>query len=232
MISMEWDGLTDRERFNDWYLTERDGFADAARDADWNTVFEELERHPRRVNLPRPGNRSGFAPLHQAAWHGASIAVFSRLLAHGAWRTQRTRDGRRAVDIAREQGHTQLLELLEPVAVRKLPEPAETLEHHFHSLLRETTGNCFEEIEHLLPPLSPLTEGPAVEIAFKVVGMLGGFTCRLDLSHLEVHAHSRMDADGGDFYWVTPRAGKRSNGHPGSLARKPSRSRQWYWPTW
>ncbi|WP_052865521.1 ankyrin repeat domain-containing protein [Streptomyces niger] len=201
---MEWDCLTDRERFNDWYLVERDRFADAARDADWNAVFEELEKEPRWVNLPRPGNRSGFAPLHQAAWHGASITVVSRLLAHGAWRTQRTRDGRRAVDIAREQGHTHLLELLEPVAVRKLPAPVETLEPSFHALLRATTGSCFEEVEHLLPPLSFLTEGPAVEVTFTVVGMMGGFTYRLIMGVLEVHAHSRMDADRGDFYWVTP----------------------------
>ena len=51
----------------------------------------------------------------------------SRLIGHGAWRTQRTRDGLRPVDIARKQGHTHLLELLEPVEVRPLPSPAEML---------------------------------------------------------------------------------------------------------
>ncbi|WP_030253060.1 ankyrin repeat domain-containing protein [Streptomyces violens] len=206
---MEWDGLTDRERFNEWYLKERDRLADTARDADWNGLFEELGKHPRRVNLPRPGNRSGFAPLHQAAWHGADFAVVSRLIAHGAWRTQRTRDGRRAVDIAREQGHTHLLELLEPVVVRQLPSLPEVLEDHFHALLRERTGRCFEEIEHLLPPLAPLTEGPAVEIFFQVVGMMGGFTYRLEEDYVHVHAHSRMDADDGDHYRVTPEGWSR-----------------------
>ncbi len=101
---MEWDGVADRERFNDWYRRERDRFADLARDADWDGVFEVLGREPGWVNLPRPGLRSGFAPLHQAAWHGAGFSVVSRLIAHGAWRTQRTRDGRRPVDIARERG--------------------------------------------------------------------------------------------------------------------------------
>ncbi len=81
------------------------------------------------------------------------------------------------------------------------------LEHHFHTLLRERTGRCFEEVEHLLPPLSPLTEGLAVEIAFRVVGMLGGFTYRLEErgEALHVHGHSRMDADDGDHFRVTPR---------------------------
>ncbi|MFE9976082.1 ankyrin repeat domain-containing protein [Streptomyces hirsutus] len=206
---MEWDGLTDREHFGDWYRQERDRFADRARDADWDGLFEELGRQPGWVNLPRPGKRSGFAPLHQAAWHGADFAVVSRLIAHGAWRTQRTRDGRRAVDLARERGHTHLLQLLEPVVVRHLPSPADALEHHFHALLRESTGRCFEQIEHLLPPLSPLTEGPSVEIVFKVVGMMGGFTYRLEEDVVHVHGHSRMDADSGQYYRVTPEGWSR-----------------------
>ncbi|MFJ4693771.1 ankyrin repeat domain-containing protein [Streptomyces sp. NPDC088766] len=208
---MEWDGLTDRERFGDWYLEERDRFADMVRDADWNGLFEELGSHPEWVNLPRPGNRSGFAPLHQAAWHGADFAVVSRLIAHGAWRTRRTRDGRRALDIARERGHTRLLELLEPAVVRRLPAPAEALERHFHALLRDRTGNCFERTEHLLPPLSPLTEAPAMEIVFRVVGMMGGFTYRLGEDVLHVHGHSRMDADDGDHYRVTPEGWSRTD---------------------
>lgn len=206
---MEWDGITDRERFNEWYLKERDRLSDTARDADWNGLFEELGRHPSRVNLSRPGNGSGFTPLHQAAWHGADFAIVSRLIAHGAWRTQRTRDGQLAVDIAREQGHTHLLGLLEPVVVRQLPSPPEALEHHFHALLRERTGRCFEEIEHLLPPLAPLTEGPAVEIFFQVVGMMGGFTYRLAEDYVRVRAHSRMDGDDGEYYRVTPEGWSR-----------------------
>ncbi|WP_262064522.1 ankyrin repeat domain-containing protein [Streptomyces sp. STR69] len=116
---MEWDALTDREP-SAWYREERDRLSDMARDANRSGLFEELRKHPTRVNLPRIGIRTGYAPLHQAAWHGAAFPVVSRLIAHGVWRTQRTRDGQRAVDIARKQGHTHLLELLEPVVVRPL----------------------------------------------------------------------------------------------------------------
>jgi hypothetical protein len=200
---MEWDALTDREP-NEWYREQRDRLSDMARDADWSGLFEELGKYPERVNLPRIGIRTGYAPLHQAAWHGAEFPVVSRLIAHGAWRTQRTRDGQRPVDIARKQGHTHLLELLEPVVVRPLPSPPEVLEHRFHSLLRERTGSCFEETEHLLPPLAPLTEAPAMDITFVVFGMMGGVTYRLEDDHLYVHFHSRMDADDGEHYHVTP----------------------------
>ncbi|MGW0610557.1 ankyrin repeat domain-containing protein [Streptomyces sp. NPDC002788] len=206
---MKWDGITDRERFNGWYLDERDRYADMARDADWSGVFQVLGKDPGWVNFARPGSRSGFTALHQAAWHGADFAVVSRLIAHGAWRTQPTRDGRRAVDVARERGHTHLLELLEPVAVRQLPAPADALEQHFHSLLRETTGRCFEEIEYLLPPLSPLTEGLSVKIFFQVFGMMGGFFYHLDDDHVHVHASSRMDGGDGEHYRVAPQGSSK-----------------------
>lgn len=166
-------------------------------------MFDRLGRHPGWADLPRPGNRSGFAPLHQAAWHGADFAVVSRLIAHGAFRTQRARDGRHPVDVARERGHTHLLPLLEPVQARRLPGPEGVPEHHFHTLLRERTGACFQETEYLLPPLTPLTEGPAVMMTFTVIGRMGGFTYRLDENCLRVHGHSRMDADDGDHYRVT-----------------------------
>ncbi|MGW0867728.1 ankyrin repeat domain-containing protein [Streptomyces sp. NPDC002611] len=204
MINMEWDGLTDRDRYGDWYLKARDRFSDLARDADWSGLFGELEENPRYVNLARPGSHSGFAPLHQAAWHGATIAVVSRLLAHGAWRTHRSRDGRLPVDIARERGHTHLLELLESVAIRRLPTPSDVLEHHFHAMLRERTGSCFDKIKHLLPPLSPLTESRDARIFFRVAGMMGGFHYRLQADTVHVHRSSRMDADNGEFYQVTP----------------------------
>lgn len=56
--------------------------------------------------------------------------------------------------VSRAQGHTHLLELLEPVAMRRLPSPPDALEHYFDALLREWTGRCSEETEHLLPPPS------------------------------------------------------------------------------
>ncbi len=61
----------------------------------------------------------------------------------------------------------------------------------------------------MLPPLAPLTEGPAVEIFFQVVGMMGGFTYRLEEDYVHVRAHSRMDGDDGEYYRVTPEGWSR-----------------------
>ncbi len=43
-----------------------------------------------------------------------------------------------------------------------------------------------------------------MRIVFRVIGMMGGYTIRLAGDHVHVHGHSRMDADDGDHYRVTP----------------------------
>ena len=74
-----------------------------------------LDLHWVSVNQWRVGGSSWFAPLHQAAWHGASASVVSSLLERGALRSLRTRDGRTPYDVALARGHEHLLELLAPV---------------------------------------------------------------------------------------------------------------------
>ena len=67
---------------------------------------------------------SGFTPLHQAAWHGASTSVVEKLILLGAWRLARTvRNGRMqtALDVAKESGWAHLYSLLMPVVHHTLP---------------------------------------------------------------------------------------------------------------
>ena len=51
-------------------VAKRDALADAARNGDWDRVFEVLEHDKNWINAPRLGSSSGYAPLHQAAWLG------------------------------------------------------------------------------------------------------------------------------------------------------------------
>ena len=79
------------------------------------------------VNQWRVGGSSWFAPLHQAAWHGASDSVVTGLLERGALRSLRTRDGRTAYDVAAARGHSHLLDLLSPVRTSLTAERAAAL---------------------------------------------------------------------------------------------------------
>ncbi|KAJ7208871.1 hypothetical protein GGX14DRAFT_364991 [Mycena pura] len=65
---------------------------------------------------------SGYAPLHQAAWHGATVEDVKRLLDLGAWRTLRTiNKDDTPLDIARKSHHTHLYDILAPVIRHPLP---------------------------------------------------------------------------------------------------------------
>jgi hypothetical protein len=80
----EWLGGLDRALYNKALLTDSDRLADAARAGDWPGVFRVLDDSKWiGVNQWRVGGKSWFAPLHQAAWHGADLEVVDGLLARG-----------------------------------------------------------------------------------------------------------------------------------------------------
>jgi hypothetical protein len=70
------------------------------------------------------GEPSGFTPLHQAAWQGASKLVVEKLILLGAWRLARTVRNRlmqTPLDVAKEFGWAHLYSLLAPVVHHTLP---------------------------------------------------------------------------------------------------------------
>src|SRR5688572_28631433 len=105
MTDLVWDGLTTAEPLNEAGIALRQRLADAAKAYDWPQVFALLTESEDLVNVTRPGGSSWYTPLHQAAHGGAPTEVVERLLVLGAWRTLRTANGERALEIARRQGH-------------------------------------------------------------------------------------------------------------------------------
>ena len=134
---------------------DRHALADAARDADWTRVFELLSKyrkwwHPTRpgswVNSTRPGGSSWYAPLHQAAWHSAEVAVVQRLIDLGAWRTLRNARGERAVDVAERRGHRHLIRVLAPEFEHHVPrEVLLKVQAHFHAVIRGRAEHLVDE---------------------------------------------------------------------------------------
>lgn len=60
---------------------------------DWENLLYLLREHPELVNSAT--GAKGYSPLHQAAWHGASLRVVGELLSLGADRGQLTTSGRK-----------------------------------------------------------------------------------------------------------------------------------------
>lgn len=83
---------------------------DLARDASWEEVFLMLDEHRELVNV-RPVVRE-YSVLHQAAWYGDEEAVAALMNKYGADAKLLSKLGKSVVEVAKEQGHEQLLGLL------------------------------------------------------------------------------------------------------------------------
>lgn len=159
-----------------WRIRLRHALADAARGYDWPLVLDILSTHRDLVNASRPGGAARYAPLHQAAHGGAPAPVVRRLIEMGAWRTLRTRQGERPLDIAHRRGHLALSDLLLPVYKRRRipPHVLGRVQKHFHTLIRRYPAGRTPSLR--LPVLEPLLELGRESVYFEVPGMFGGFT--------------------------------------------------------
>jgi len=170
--SLTWDGIVDPTMLKD--DTDRQTLADQTKAYDWPGVFATLAKHPELINTVRPGGKARYTPLHQAAHGGAPIAVIEKLISLGAWRTLRDANGERAVDVARQRGHAHLLESLEPVYKRRVPDATlAAIQGRFHELIREPARENADKL--WLPELEPLLEYEEGSFWFAVPGMYGGF---------------------------------------------------------
>ena len=105
-----------------------------AYEGQWSELLAWLSEQPEGVNCA--SEPKGYTPLHQAAWHGASLAVVGKLLALGADPTLRTNDRHQSArDIAasrhpgRDDLHFLLLERRRTLAqlMRKMAAETPTL---------------------------------------------------------------------------------------------------------
>lgn len=118
------------------YFCDRHDLSDSAYFGNWdyllthnlatgNRAYNQNWINARRIMKTDDWNEpSGYTPLHQAAWHGASTLVVEKLILLGAWRLARTvRNGlmQTPLDVARRFGWVHLYSLLTPVVHHTLP---------------------------------------------------------------------------------------------------------------
>lgn len=203
-MTSEWQGVLDPDVLNGDLVDHAARLADAAKAGCWGTVLGLVEHGTwSAVNQWRITGRSWFTPLHQAAWLGAPVGVAERLLLAGAWRSLRTAEGGRPLDIARQRGHHHLLEAL---AVRDLGAADQrrvtAWDSHLADLIAERTR-----------PLAPVRFRP-VPTELLVVermeslwvpypGMYGGFSLSVHRDRLVVESWSRVAGGSGQAHVIT-----------------------------
>lgn len=211
-LSLSWDSCAQRDRLWPDIVEARDRLADAARLGRWDEVFAVIavgiEPRPPdslTINSVRVGSRSGFAPLHQAAWHGDGDAC-EEMVRHGAWRTLRSSAGQTPADVARERGHVELAERLS-VTIDEHPPWRSSIrdpEILLEALITVRTRQFWTSL--WMPQLGPLVEFPHAEFWCAIGGFYGGFAYHwLDPDErltLEVESWSRVYGGSGQRHHI------------------------------
>lgn len=181
MSNSIWDGVTRAETLKLQVAAARQRLADAAKAYDWSAALALLDENGQLINTTRLDGQSLYAVLHQSAHGGAPVEVVEQLLNLGAWRTLRTAQGERPVDIAERQGHKHLLDLLRPVFQREVPlDSLQQIQQHFHAVINGRAEELAREHALRLPELEVLLESAEPKLWFAVPGMYGGFHFWLD----------------------------------------------------
>ena len=209
-MSVLWDGMTQPETINESSLQSRIELADAAKAGDWTKVLTVLESDSSLINVCRPGGKSLFAPIHQAAYCGAPESVVQRLIDAGAWRTLQNSRGERAVDVAQRRGHAHLFQLLEPVIKHRVPMGVLLkVQSNFHEVIRGRAAELVQQHQLRLPELEPLLELDTAEMWFPVPGMYGGFSYHLETFGVEAtlvaESWCRVVGGSGQRHLITSR---------------------------
>jgi hypothetical protein len=176
-----WNGITRAETLNDEAASAASALADAAREYKWARVCELVREHRGFINFCRPGGKSHYAPLHQAAHGDAAVEFVRQLVELGAWRTLQNARGERPVDVAARKHHKGLLGILEPVYKHRVPIGVLLkIQAHFHDVIRGRADQLVREHALRLPELEPLLELERPKMWFSVPGMYGGFSYQLE----------------------------------------------------
>ncbi|HIY23180.1 MAG TPA: hypothetical protein H9837_02565 [Candidatus Brachybacterium merdigallinarum] len=203
-MTSEWQGVLDPDVLNDDLVDHAARLADAAKVGRWETVHDLVEQDTwSGANQWRIDGRSWFTPLHQVAWLGAPAKVAERLLRAGAWRSLRTADGDRPIDIARRCGHHHLLDTL---AVREVSASDQrrfaAWDSHLAALIAERT-RPLEPVRFRPVPTDLLVMEQMETLWVPYPGMYGGFSLSVHRGRLVVESWSRVAGGSGQAHVIT-----------------------------
>lgn len=203
-MTSTWNGVLDPDVLNDALVDHSARLADAAKAGRWDTVLGLVEDSTwGDANQWRIDGRSWFAPLHQVAWLGAPADVAERLLRASAWRSLRTADGDRPIDLARRRGHHHLLETL---GVRDLS-TSDRRRHaawdaHLAGLIAERTRRL-DPVRFRPVPTELLVVEQMETLWVPYPGMYGGFSLSVHRGRLVVESWSRVAGGSGQAHVIT-----------------------------
>lgn len=220
-----WRGIVDPELLYDDIVSDSHELSDAAQIGDWSTVFDMLDDPDCDVDINwwRPGGKSWFTVLHQAAWHGAPNEVAAELIQRGALKSLTDARGRtahdvrndrdlqafRPKDVVAQQRKSLVLRTryLKPEPSPLSPSATRALNWYLADVIDSRVGALYDGrdprsvLRH--PPVGILHELPGQRLWFPVPGMHGGFDITLVKDFLEVKSWCRVVSGSGQAHVIT-----------------------------
>jgi hypothetical protein len=137
-----WDGFTKSARSDMAGRTYKSLFENAKFN-NWEAVFSILMNADRRltgdrraINACELDSEQNNSLLHSAASLGADLAIVEQLIEFGALRNLRNNSEQKPIEVAKEQSHTHLFSILEPVNLFSAPvDELKLIEQHFHNVI-------------------------------------------------------------------------------------------------
>jgi hypothetical protein len=209
-MSVEWCGMVKSDSFSENARETRKEFEQVIKSQKWDNVFSGLEQYPDLINATFLDNLLWCSPLHHLTEENAPVEIIEKAISLGAWRTLKTYNDEKAIDIALRNGRHELVSLLTPRYAHHVPlESLLNMQKHFHEVIIGRI-NMFPNWKSLrLPDLEVLLEIEDPNMWFPVPGMYGGFNYRLaynkdKTARLVSESWIRVVGGSGQRHEITP----------------------------
>jgi len=162
------------------------------------------------INATFLDNLLWYSPLHYLTEENAPVEIIEKTIILGAWRTLKTRNNEKAIDIAIRNGRQELVSLLTPVYLHHMPlESLLKMQEYFHEVINGRINVQRKSTSLRLPDLEVLLELEDPHMWFPVPGMYGGFNYRLAYNRdkslrLISESWSRVVGGSGQRHEITP----------------------------
>jgi hypothetical protein len=212
-IEFEWCGIVKSDMFsNDWQILIKK-LEQVIKAHEWDEMFTILDKDPELINTCFLDSPSWHAPIHQLALENSPSEIIEKILSMGAWRTLKTINGDKAIDIANKKGYQHLAKLLGPV-YRHTPDikVLSEIQRHFHQVIIGRISVIPDWQSLRLPDLEVLLEIKQSHMWFSVPGMYGGFDYKLVFKgktlKLISDSWSRIVGGSGERHEITSKGSK------------------------
>ena len=179
-MSVEWCGMVKSDSFSENARIMRKEFEQIIKSNRWDDVFSVLEQNPDLINATFLDNPLWYSPLPHLTEENAPVEIIEKTISLGAWRTLKTLNDEKAIDIALRKGRQELVRLLNPIYYYNIQlESLSKIQKHFHEVIIGRINVLPNWKSLRLPELEVLLEIKDPSMWFPVPGMYGGFNYRL-----------------------------------------------------